>query len=138
MFARHVSLHLKPNSVGEFSRTMEKEIIPMLRKQRGFQDEITFIAYEGTGAVAISLWDRKEDAEAYSRAAYPDVLKALAKVFEGALHIQTYEVANSTFHTILARAAALNNEAPDSVGTAKPALYFGEDETTFMKKRVTQ
>src|SRR5208337_456144 len=106
MFARHVSMHLKPNSVGEFSRTMEKEIIPMLRKQRGFQDEITFIACEGTGAVAISLWDRKEDAEEYNRAIYPEVLKALARVLEGALHIQTYDVANSTFHTIVAHAAA--------------------------------
>jgi len=122
MFARHVSMHLKPNSVGEFSRTMEKEIIPELRKQRGFQDEITFIASEGTGAVAISLWDQKENAEAYSRATYPEVLKALAKVLDGALHIQTYEVANSTFHTILARGAALNNEAPGLVGAAKSAL----------------
>jgi len=122
MFARHVSMHLKANSVGEFSRTMEKEIIPELRKQRGFQDEITFIASEGTGAVAISLWDQKENAEAYSRATYPEVLKALAKVLDGALHIQTYEVANSTFHTILARGAALNNEAPGLVGAAKSAL----------------
>lgn len=104
MFARHVSMHLKPNCVGEFSRTMEKEIIPMLRKQRGFQDEITLVAYDG--ALAISLWDRKEDAEAYNRATYPEVLKALARVLEGALHIQTYEVANSTFHTIVAHAAA--------------------------------
>ena len=106
MFARHISLHLKPNSVGEFSRTMEKEIIPVLRKQKGFQGEITLIASEGGGAVAISLWDRKEDAEAYNRATYPEVLKALAKVLEGALHIQTYEVANSTFHMIVARATA--------------------------------
>ena len=122
MFARHVSMHLKPHSVGEFSRTMEKEIIPLLRKQKGFQDELTLIAYEGTGAVAISMWDRKENAEAYSRATYPEVLKALAKVLDGALHIQTYEVANSTFHTIVTRAAALNNEAPGLVGAAKPAL----------------
>ena len=55
MFARHVSMHLKVNSVGDFSRTMEKEIIPVLRKQRGFQGEITFIASEGGGAVAISM-----------------------------------------------------------------------------------
>jgi hypothetical protein len=52
------------------------------------------------------MWDRKEDAEAYNRATYPEVLKALARVLEGALHIQTYEVANSTFHTIVAGAAA--------------------------------
>jgi hypothetical protein len=106
MFARHISLYLKPNSVGEFSRTMEKEIIPVLRRQKGFQGEITLIGSEGRGGVAISLWDRKEDADAYNRASYPEVLKALAKVLEGALHIQTYEVANSTFQTTVARAAA--------------------------------
>jgi hypothetical protein len=51
MFARHISLHLKPNSVGEFSRTMEKEVIPVLRKQRGFQGEITLVASEGVNHV---------------------------------------------------------------------------------------
>lgn len=102
MFARHVSMHLKPNSVGEFSRTVEKEILPMLRKYKGFQDGITLIASEGTEAVAISLWDRKENAEAYSRTNYPEVLKALGKVLEGDIHIQTYEVANSTFQMIIA------------------------------------
>ena len=55
MFARHVSMHLKPNSVGEFSRTMEKEIIPLLRKQKGFQDEITLIATAPPPSEAIKV-----------------------------------------------------------------------------------
>ena len=42
MFARSVSLYLKPNSVAEFTRAIENEVIPLLRKQKGFQDEITF------------------------------------------------------------------------------------------------
>ena len=105
MFARSVRLHLKPNSVAEFARTIEKEIIPLLRKQKGFQDEITFVVPGGTEAVAISLWDQKEDAEAYSRGTYPEVLRGLAKVVEGTPQVQTYEVSNSTFHKIAARAA---------------------------------
>ena len=100
MFARNVSLHLKPNSVGEFARTIEKEIIPLLRKQKGFEDEIMFIASGGLEAVGISLWDEKENAEAYSRKIYPEVMKALAKLVEGTPQIQTYEVSNSTFHKI--------------------------------------
>jgi len=100
MFARNVSLHLKPNSVGEFSRMIDKEIIPLLRKQRGFQDEIMFIASGGLEAVGISLWDEKENAEAYRRKTYPEVMKALAKVVEGTPQVQTYEVSNSTFHKI--------------------------------------
>ena len=105
MFARSVHLHLKPNSVAEFARTIEKEIIPLLRKQKGFQDEITFVVPGGTEAVAISLWDQKEDAEAYNRGTYPEVLRGLAKVVEGTPQVQTYEVSNSTFHKIAARAA---------------------------------
>ena len=57
MFARTVSLQLKPNSVAEFTQTLEKEIIPMLRQQPGFQDEIVFVVPGGTEAVAISVWD---------------------------------------------------------------------------------
>ena len=105
MFARSVHLHLKPNSVAEFARTIEKEIIPLLRKQKGFQDEITFVVPGGTEAVAVSLWDQKEDAEAYNRGTYPEVLRGLAKVVEGTPQVQTYEVSNSTFHKIAARAA---------------------------------
>ena len=62
MYARKVSLQLKPNSVAEFTRTIEKDIIPLLRKQPGFQDEIAFVVPGGTEAVSVSLWDRKEHA----------------------------------------------------------------------------
>jgi len=106
MFARNVSLHLKPNSVAEFTRTIEKEIIPLLRKQPGFQDEIMFVASNGLEAVGISLWEEKENAEAYNRGTYPEVLKALANVVEGTPRIQTYEVSNSTFHKIAVPVAA--------------------------------
>src|SRR5712692_10664664 len=100
MFARSVSMHLKPNSVTEFTRTLENEIIPLLRKQKGFQDEITLVAPGGLEAIGITLWDQKQDAEAYNRGAYSEVQKALAKVADGTPQVQTYEVSNSTFHTI--------------------------------------
>ncbi len=106
MFARNVSMHLKPNSVAEFTRTLESEIIPLLRKQKGFQDEITLVAPGGLEAIGISLWDRKEDAEAYNRGAYSEVQKALTKVVEGTPQVQTHEVSNSTFHKIAARVGA--------------------------------
>ena len=100
MYARSVSIRLKPNTAAEFTQLIEKEALPLLRKQKGFQDEITFVVPGGTEAVAISLWEEKENAEAYSRAAYPQVLRALAKVVEGTPQVQTSEVSNSTFHKI--------------------------------------
>ena len=106
MFSRSVSLRLKPNSVAEFTRTLENEIIPLLRKQKGFQDEITLVAPGGLEAIGISFWDQKENAEAYSRSTYREVQKALAKVIEGIPQVETYDVSNSTFHKIASRLAA--------------------------------
>ena len=106
MFARTVNFRLKPNSVVEFTQTIEKEVIPLLRKQEGFQDEITFVAAGGREAVGISLWDQKENAQAYNNGTYPEVLRALARVVEGTPRVQTSKVCNSTFHKIPARVAA--------------------------------
>jgi len=44
MFARSVSFHLKPGRGAEFAQLIDKDIIPVLRKQKGFQDELTFVA----------------------------------------------------------------------------------------------
>lgn len=102
MYTRNVSMKLKANSAAEFTRTLEKEIIPLLRKQKGFQDEISFVAPERNEAVAISFWDKKDNAEAYNRETYPEVLKGLSKVVEGTPRVESFEVANSTSHQIAA------------------------------------
>ena len=106
MFARIVSMRLKPNAVAEFSQTIEKRVLPILRKQKGFRDEITFIAPGGMDAVAISLWDSREQADAYNSGSYPEVLRELNRLVEGTPTVQTYDVANSTAHKIAARPAA--------------------------------
>jgi hypothetical protein len=100
MFARNVSIHLKSNTLSDYTRTFEKEILPLLRKQNGFKDEITFASFGGTEVTAISLWDNKANAEAYNTKAYPEVLKTLGKFIEGTPKVQTGEVVNSTFHKI--------------------------------------
>jgi heme-degrading monooxygenase HmoA len=105
MFTRQVTMKLKANSAGEFSRIIENEIIPLLSKQKGFRDEITLVAPERSEAVANSFWDTKEDAEAYNRTGYQQVLSILSKVVEGAPKVETFEVANSTFHKIAAQTA---------------------------------
>jgi heme-degrading monooxygenase HmoA len=104
MYARRVSLQLKPNSTAEFTQRLEKQVIPMLRKQNGFKDEITFVVPAGTEAFGVSLWDSKENADAYNRGPYAEVTKILAKLVDGTPRVETFEVANSTFHKIAAAA----------------------------------
>ena len=106
MFARIVSMRLKPNMATDFTQTIEKTVLPILRQQKGFRDEITFLAPAANEAIGISLWDRKEDAEAYNSGKYQDVLKELNRLLDGKPRLQTYDVANSTVHNIAARPAA--------------------------------
>ena len=105
MYTRNVTMKLKANSAQEFANVIENEILPLLRKQQGFRDEITFVAPERSEAVAISLWETKENAEAYNRTGYPEILKTLAKVIEGTPKVETFELSNSTLHKLAAKGA---------------------------------
>jgi hypothetical protein len=100
MYARNVSTKLKPNTLNDFNKTFEQEVLPVLRKQKGFKDEITFFVPDSNELIAISLWDNKESAEAYNTAGYPEVLKLLAKTFDGTPTVRTSEVIHSTFHKV--------------------------------------
>ena len=96
MFARTVTIRLKPDTVAEFNRTLEKDILPILRNQKGFREEIALVAPNGSEVICISLWDKKESAEAYQRTAYSEVQKFLAKVSTATPQVQTYEVSVTT------------------------------------------
>jgi hypothetical protein len=100
MFARNVSIHLKSNTLSEYTRTFENDVLPLLRKQKGFKDEITFAGPDGVDVTAISLWENKTAAEAYNTNTYPQVLQTMAKFIEGTPKVQTSDVVNSTFHKI--------------------------------------
>jgi quinol monooxygenase YgiN len=106
MYTRVVSMQLKPNKAREFSELFDKEILPALRRQPGFRDELLFVDPGGPDVVAISLWDSKANAETYNRATYPEMLKTLAKVTDGAPKVRTFQLAYSTFHKVAIGAAA--------------------------------
>src|SRR4026208_1168397 len=97
MFGRQVTLKLKTDSAAELTRIAEKEILPILRKQKGFRDETTFIAPERSEAIVNSFWDTKADAEAYGPTAYAGVGKTLSNVIDGTPTVKNFEFASSTF-----------------------------------------
>jgi len=104
MFTRNLTMKLKPNTAPEFNRLIENEILPLLRKQPGFRDCITFVAPERSEAVAVSFWETKENAENYTTMGYPEILKVVTKVLDGTPNVQTFEVSNSTLHKLAAKA----------------------------------
>ncbi len=100
MFARNVSFHLKSNMFSDYTRTFENETLSLLRKQKGFKDEITLSNPGSLDVIAISLWDSKADAEAYNTSAYPEVLRTLGRMIDGTPKVQTFAAVTSTFHKV--------------------------------------
>jgi hypothetical protein len=106
MFARNVAIRLKPNSLTEFRLLFDREVLPILQKQTGFLDEITFSTPGGMDVIAISLWDTKSHAEAYNATGYPEVLKSLTKILDGNPRVRVSDVISSTLHKTAAGVAA--------------------------------
>jgi hypothetical protein len=74
----HASFHLKSNMLSDYTRTFDKDILPLLRKQNGFKDEIMFSGPGGIDVTAISLWDNKakpKDTTSMPALRFEEVLK---------------------------------------------------------------
>jgi hypothetical protein len=100
MFARKVSVLLKPNSLPEFTNLVEREILPWLRKQEGFLDLIVLAAPGGGEVATISFWDHQADAESYNASGYPEVLEILQRLLDGVPYLKTFDVVSSTLQRV--------------------------------------
>jgi quinol monooxygenase YgiN len=84
----------------DYTRAFEHDVLPLLRKQKGFKDEITLSNPGSLDVVAISVWENKANAEAYNTNTYPEVLKTFARMIDGTPKVQTFESVTSTFHKV--------------------------------------
>jgi len=97
MYSRFITLKMKNEMIRQFPYAFEKEILPLLRKQKGFLDELLLVAPGKTEFVAISLWENKEFAEIYNREFYPEIVKILNKYVDGVPVVKEFEVEYATF-----------------------------------------
>src|ERR1044071_6966320 len=106
MFARNVALRLRPNSLNEFKRILDGQIIPLLHKQPGFKDLLTLALVGGTDVTAISLWVTKEHADAYHTTTYAQVMKCLEPLLDGSPKLRVADIASSMFYKLAESTAA--------------------------------
>jgi quinol monooxygenase YgiN len=92
-YARNVQFHIKNGKETEFNNLFEKEVLPVLRKQDGFQEEVALI--NPKGAQFISVWDNQTHAKAYETKTYPQVLAKLTPFIEGTPNVEIYETAST-------------------------------------------
>ena len=98
VFTRIFRVALKPGQADGFARAIDEKVIPILRKFKGFRDEIAMVSTDGKEGIGISFWDRQEDADAYDRAAYADVRKALEPFMAGAPDLHKYRMTTATVY----------------------------------------
>jgi len=107
MFTRVVELTGKPRKSGELSSLINDNIVPILKKQAGFVDEIVLVSDANTDRVlALSFWRTREDAERYQREQYDSVRETLQSALEVEPVVRTFEVHTSTTHSIAPGKAA--------------------------------
>ena len=96
MYARNVSFRVKSNMQSDYTKTFENQVLPLLRKQKGFKDAFTLSNPNSQDAVSISLWESRNNADDYNTHTYPEVLKTLSKVIDGTPRVQSFETVTST------------------------------------------
>ncbi|HVR44655.1 MAG TPA: antibiotic biosynthesis monooxygenase [Thermoanaerobaculia bacterium] len=101
MFARNVTFSIKPNMDHQIAVKFEKEVLPLLRKANGFRDQIT-LSRDKNEIVGISLWENREQLDAYVKDTDAQVVRILSPLFNGTPDVRTYEVTNSTNHKVAA------------------------------------
>lgn len=107
MFARIVEITAKTGKGKELVRTVNDQVLTILRDQPGFVDEVTLLSHEEPDRLlALSFWKTRGDAEVYNRETFPRVNQLLRNLIEGTLQVRTFDVATSTAHNIAAGRAA--------------------------------
>jgi quinol monooxygenase YgiN len=106
MFARVVELTVKKDKLNDLRTRLDSEILPLLRKQAGFTDELVLRSDGNPDRIlAISLWNTREDAERYHRDQYPKIAEIMKPLLATDPTLQTFNVDVSTPHKISAKAA---------------------------------
>ncbi len=105
MFVRTLIMNVKSGRAAELAALIEEKHLPILRMFAGFRDQISMLSPDGKQMVAMSFWDRAEQADVYKREGYARVLAATETFIDGPPVLSTYEVFYSTAYNIRARSA---------------------------------
>jgi heme-degrading monooxygenase HmoA len=107
MYTRVVEITSKAGKSHEVANAINEKIVPFLRQQPGFLDEMVLTSdTEPNRVIGMSFWKTKDDAERYARDQFPTVNEILANLIETTPVVRTFHVHTSTPHRIAAGKAA--------------------------------
>ena len=90
--ARSVRFDIATDKNQEFHTLFTNKVLPLLRKQDGFKDELLLV--QDQHVLAISVWNNLDAARKYESATYPQVDKTLRPVMSGKPTVETFKYAS--------------------------------------------
>ena len=87
--ARSVRFDIAADKNEEFHTLFRNEVLPILKKQDGFKDELLLV--QDQHVLAISVWNNMDSARKYESATYPQLDKALRPVMSGKPTVETFK-----------------------------------------------
>ena len=87
--ARSVRFDIAPEKNEQFHTLFRNEVLPILKKQDGFKDELLLV--QDQHVLAISVWNDMDSARKYESATYPQLDKALRPVMSGKATVETFK-----------------------------------------------
>ncbi len=106
MFARMLTMTVKPGQGSALAAAVDQTVVPALRKFKGFRDQLTMLSPDGRKMVAMSFWDSAPEAGIYEHDAWPRVLEVYKGFADGPTELSTYDLIYSTAYHVGARASA--------------------------------
>ena len=90
MFARIVEFTPKPEMKEEIVNVLRREVLPILRQQRGFREFLPFVPLTKTEKwITVSLWAEKRDLERWVDEGYP-MVEGILKLYLAAPAISNH------------------------------------------------
>jgi hypothetical protein len=90
--ARSVRFDIATDKNEEFHTLFKTKVLPILRKQDGFKDELLLV--QDQHVLAISVWNNLDSVRKYETATYPQVDETLRPVMSGKPTIETFKYAS--------------------------------------------
>jgi len=87
--ARSVRFDIATDKNEQFHNIFRNDVLPILKKQDGFKDELLLV--QDQHVLAISIWNNLDSARKYESATYPQLDKTLRPVMFGTPTVETYK-----------------------------------------------
>ena len=94
MYARVTTSQVDPSKAEEVEAIMQDIVLPILRRQRGFKNYISFVDRASGKAITVTVWETEEDRTASDQSSeyYKEAIAKVIPFFKTQPIVENYEV----------------------------------------------